>query len=118
MIWNWISILHLSLVLCGAATSAFAPPSGVVRTTTKLAVGGSTATTTASSLNAILHDAATKVESVRNLAVAGRIPWTKLVVTKNQALEIISIMRSETHTLDVALVLFLSVFLKKIGKFL
>ncbi len=117
MIWNWISFLQLSLVLCNGTTWAFAPPRGIVMTTTKLAVGGS-ATTTASSLNAILHDAATKVESVRNLAVAGRIPWTKLVVTKIQAREIISIMRSETHVLDVTLVVILSVFLKKIGKFL
>jgi hypothetical protein len=117
MIWSWMSILCFSLVLYDATTSAFAPPRGIVRTTTKLSVGGS-ATTTASSLNAILHDAATKVESVRNLAVAGRIPWTKLVVTKNQAREIISIMRLETHVLDVALVFILSVFLKNIGKFL
>lgn len=33
----------------------------------------------------------------RNLAVAGRIPWKKLLINKSQAKEILSIMRAETH---------------------
>lgn len=119
------------MMICDATTLAFASPRCIIEKT-RLArnLGGGVvvvvappvgrgATTTTSSLNAsIVHDAATKVNSVRNLAVAGRIPWSKLVMTKVQAREIISIMRAETHALDVAMILILSVFLKKIGRFI
>ena len=53
----------------------------------------------------------------RNLAVAGRIPWRKLLINKKQAMKIISIMRAETHLLDVVMVLILSIFPEKIGQF-
>ena len=125
MVRNWISILVIPMLLHDATTSAFVSPRGVVEATKLVAFGGgatktTTATTARTSLNAsILHlDAASRVESVRNLAVAGRIPWKKLVITKIQAREIISIMRAETHTLDVVMVIILSVFLGKIGRFL
>jgi len=52
----------------------------------------------------------------RNLAVAGRVPWRKLLINKKQAMKIISIMRAETHLLDVVMVLILSIFPEKIGK--
>ena len=132
MVRNWLPILVIPMMLCDATTLAFAPPRcvveksrparnrgvGVVVVVVVPPVRGG-ATTTTSSLNAsILLDAATKVNSVRNLAVAGRIPWAKLVMTKDQAREIISIMRAETHALDVAMIFILSVFLKKIGRFI
>ena len=52
----------------------------------------------------------------RNLAVAGRIPWKKLLINKSQAKEILSIMRAETHTLDVVMIVIYSLFPEKIGK--
>ena len=127
MVRNWISILVIPMVLHDATTSAFVSPRGVVETTKLVAVGGGATTTTTTttatartSLNAsILNlDTASRPESVRSLAVAGRIPWKKLVITKVQAREIISIMRAETHTLDVVAVIILSVFLGKIGRFM
>ena len=130
MVRNWISILVIPMVLHDATTSAFVSPRGVVETTKLVAVGGGATTTTTTtttttatartSLNAsILNlDTASRLESVRSLAVAGRIPWKKLVITKVQAREIISIMRAETHTLDVVAVIILSVFLGKIGRFM
>lgn len=54
----------------------------------------------------------------RNLVTMGRIPWKKLVLSKNQWHEIISIVRSETHTLDLSLMLFLAFFSQTVGKFL
>ena len=54
----------------------------------------------------------------RNLAVAGRIPWRKLLINKAQARKIISIMRAETHSLDLIIVFILSVFPETIGQFL
>jgi hypothetical protein len=126
MVRNWISILVIPMILHDATTSAFVSPRGVVETTELVAVGGGATTTTTTtatartSLNAsILNlDTASRLESVRSLAVAGRIPWKKLVITKVQAREIISIMRAETHTLDVVAVIILSVFLGKIGRFM
>ena len=53
----------------------------------------------------------------RNLAVAGRVPWRKLLINKKQAMKVISIMRAETHLLDVVMVLILSIFPEKIGQF-
>ena len=52
----------------------------------------------------------------RNLAVAGRIPWKKLLMNKSQAKQIISIMRDETHALDILMCFILSVFPERIGK--
>ncbi len=110
------------MVLHDATTSAFVSPRGVVETTKLVAVGGgaTTATTTATARTSLILnlDTASRLESVRSLAVAGRIPWSKLSLTKVQAREIISIMRAETHTLDVVMVIILSVFLGKIGRFL
>ena len=113
------------MVLHDATTSAFVSPRGVVETTKLVAVGGgaTTATTTATARTSLFAsilnlDTASRLESVRSLAVAGRIPWSKLSLTKVQAREIISIMRAETHTLDVVMVIILSVFLGKIGRFL
>lgn len=58
------------------------------------------------------------IDSVRNLSVAGRIPWKKLLISKDQGRQIIAIMREETHVCDLVAVFILSVFLKKIGKFM
>ena len=52
----------------------------------------------------------------RNLAVAGRIPWKKLLINKSQAKQIISIMRDETHALDILMCFVLSVFPERIGR--
>ena len=52
----------------------------------------------------------------RNLAVAGRIPWKKLLINKSQATQIISIMRDETHALDILMCFILSVFPERIGR--
>ena len=60
----------------------------------------------------------TNHHAVRNLAVAGRIPWKKFLVTKEQGREIVSIMMAETHTLDMMILFIISVFPDLIGKFL
>lgn len=95
-----ISTLVLAIVLHDASISAFAPLHGVaVRVTT-------------SSLKAA------RCQAVAAFLPAGRIPWQKLVVTKVQVEEWLSIMRAETHVLDIMTVVFLSFFLNKVGGFL
>ncbi len=96
------TLLVLAIVLHDASISAFAPLHGV-------AVRG--ITTTSSSLKAV------RCQAVAFLP-AGRIPWQKLVVTKVQVEEWLSIMRAETHVLDIMTVVFLSFFLNKVGGFL
>ena len=54
----------------------------------------------------------------RKLVTMGRIPWKKLNLSKSQGREIISIIRSETHTIDLSLMIVLAFFSEKIGKFL
>ena len=49
-----------------------------------------------------LRAAVPGVVSGRNLAVAGRIPWEKLLLTKAQARQIVKIMRAETVRVSVA----------------
>lgn len=56
--------------------------------------------------------------SGRKLVTMGRIPWHKLRLSKKQAGEIVSIIRSETHTLDISIMLILALFSNKIGRFL
>lgn len=62
--------------------------------------------------------AAGAASSVRNLAIAGRVPWKKLLITKAQARKVLSIMRAETHYLDLAMMLVLAIFPDHIGRFL
>lgn len=54
----------------------------------------------------------------RKLVTMGRIPWQKLRLSREQGREIISIIRSETHTIDLSLMLILAFFSERIGKFL
>ena len=112
MVWWMISTLVFAIVLHDARVSAFAPPHGVA-----VFRGGMAKT---SCLKAsLLHSTANESsEIIRSLAVAGRIPWQKLVVTKVQVEEWLSIMRAETHVLDIVVVVFLSLFLNKVGWFL
>eukprot|EP00956_Cyclotella_meneghiniana_P028635 scaffold67355_cov43-Cyclotella_meneghiniana.AAC.1 len=56
--------------------------------------------------------------SGRKLVTMGRVPWHKLRLSKKQAGEIVSIIRSETHTLDISIMLILALFSNKIGRFL
>ena len=98
-----ISTLVLAIVLHDARISAFAPLHGV-------AVRG--ITTTTSSLKSV------RCQAVAAFLPAGRIPWQKLVVTRVQVKEWLSIMRAETHVLDIVTVVFLSLFLNKVGGFL
>jgi len=86
------------------ATSAFVTPGGVVVTKMPHNIRATTR------LNNMV------VDPVRNLAVAGRIPWKKLLVTKSQGRKIMSIMRAETHICDVMIILVLSFFSNPIGK--
>ena len=46
----------------------------------------------------------------RKLVTMGRVPWSKLRLSKSQCLEIIAIIRSETHTIDLSLMLILGEF--------
>ncbi|KAL7538318.1 hypothetical protein ACHAXR_009067 [Thalassiosira sp. AJA248-18] len=125
MMWNRLSFFAL---LLNTAASAFVMPGGggiiappnvlltqhhhaissssISRPTTKLNLGGSAAT------------AAGTASSVRNLAVAGRIPWKKLFVTKAQGKKIFSIIRAETHFMDLAIMFVFSIFSNQIGEFL
>lgn len=120
MVSNWIVFLVLLL----NATSAFVMPGGAIparmpnnhvkgirrHAITKLDVGVG--------VGSISRAGGAVSVSGRNLAVAGRIPWGKLLITKSQALNLISIMRAETHVMDLVVVFVLSVFPKKIGEFL
>ena len=62
--------------------------------------------------------AASCTDKVRNLAVAGRIPWKKFLISKSQGREIVSIMMAETQVLDLVILFVISVFPDLIGKFL
>ena len=130
---NWIPRTLLFLILHNATTWAFTLPRGNVAISAprlrschdvgvdcrRSRCGAVTTTTTATktALNVSGVDAVV-IDSVRNLAVAGRIPWKKLLITKDQGRQILSIMRAETHTCDLVAVFILSVFLKNIGKFM
>lgn len=87
------------------ATSAFVIPGGAVVTKVPHTIRATTR------LNNMV------VDPVRHLAVAGRIPWKKLLVTKSQGRKIMSIMRAETHMCDVMIIFVLSFFSNPIGKF-
>lgn len=112
-VWNWISLTVILTVRNATSTGAFILPRGnnvnvdisatTKPTKTALSVSG---------FDAVVSD------SVRNLAVAGRIPWKKLLISKDQGRQILSIMRAETHVCDLVAVFVLSVFLKRIGKFM
>jgi hypothetical protein len=129
---NWIPRTLRFLILHNATTWAFTLPRGNVaisaprlRSCHDVGAGcrrsrcGAVTTTTPTkiALNVSGVDAVV-IDSVRNLAVAGRIPWKKLLITKDQGWQILSIMRAETHTCDLVAVFILSVFLKNIGKFM
>ena len=141
---HWFS-LTLVLILRSATTGAFVLPRDTIAIATKqqrhqlpcrdVGDGGGgprrcprrgrsmtpattkTNTTTATELHVSGVDAVV-IDSVRNLSVAGRIPWKKLLISKYQGRQIIAIMREETHVCDLVAVFILSVFLKKIGKFM
>ena len=51
-----------------------------------------------------LHHASTQLNATRSLAVAGRIPWGKIILDCQQRIQLMSIIRQETHVLDVSLV--------------
>jgi len=102
-----ISTLVFAIVLHDARVSAFAPPH-VVR-------GGMAKTSCCLKASLVSNESS---EIIRSLAVAGRIPCQKLVVTKVQVEEWLSIMRAETHVLDIVVVVFLSLFLNKVGGFM
>lgn len=46
----------------------------------------------------------TQLNAARTLAVAGRIPWEKFVLDLKQRTQFVSIVRKETHVLDISLV--------------
>lgn len=111
MVWWMISALVFAIVLHDARVSAFAPPHHAV-------VRGGMAKISCLKASLLHSTANESSEIIRSLAVAGRIPWQKLVVTKVQVEEWLSIMRAETHVLDIVVVVFLSLFLNKVGGFL
>ncbi len=55
----------------------------------------------------------TQLNAARTLAVAGRIPWGKFILDLKQRTQFISIVRKETHVLDIALVSFTSDYAMK-----
>lgn len=143
MFRHWFS-LTLVLILRSATTGAFVLPGDKIAIATKhhhhqlpcrdVGNGGggprrcprrgrsmTPATTKTKATTTELHVSgvdAVVIDSVRNLSVAGRIPWKKLLISKDQGRQIIAIMREETHVCDLVAVFILSVFLKKIGKFM
>jgi len=54
----------------------------------------------------------------RSLAVAGRIPWGKFILDHTQRMKLVSIVRMETHILDISVILALALFNVPIGRFL
>ena len=58
------------------------------------------------------------VGAVRNLAVTGRVPWSRLVMNRAQRREFLAILRAETHAVDAVLLGLLSLFAELIGGFL
>lgn len=142
IVWNWISLAVLLILHNVAVGRAFVLPRDHVAISSKVPCrhdivavgggggcryyrrssrGGAAAAATTTPTKTTLHVSgvdAVVIDSVRNLAVAGRVPWKKLLITKQQGQQILSIMRSETHTCDLVVVFILSAFLKRIGKFM
>lgn len=58
------------------------------------------------------------LETGRKLVTMGRIPWQKLLISKSQGRQIISIIRSETHVLDLSVMFTLAFFSEKVGRYL
>ena len=84
MIWHTV----VSIFCVFASASAFVSPIG--RVVNKSPVH-------------YLHTS-TQLNAARSLAVAGRIPWGKIILDCQQRIQLMSIIRHETHVLDVSLV--------------
>lgn len=116
MIWKWLSSFLLLLSL--HPTSSFVIPVGVIVTNDAPRKTISINTSPPTSTTRLNNSSNNYAVSARNLAVAGRIPWKKLHITKNMGRQILSIMQEETHGVDVALMFVLSFFTERIGKFI
>lgn len=115
MKWQWLSCL-----LALAVAEAFVAPSG----------GGAAAAARSVQARApqrrdgmrlradVAGGVAGGVGAVRNLAVTGRVPWSRLVMNRAQRREFLAILRAETHAVDAVLLGLLSLFAERIGGFL
>jgi hypothetical protein len=112
MVWHILSILCTVI----AASTAFVPPIGRVvqpkqpRASILFAPSTTHVTSSCTQLNA---DARTVVPGTTSilcidraltLAVAGRIPWGKIILDHTQRMKLVSIVRKETHFLDISVV--------------
>lgn len=113
MNWNSLTLLLVSAIF--GSTSGFLSPR--VHNAVRAMPFPSTATPLTDPRTTLKMMGINAVPDKRNLAIAGRIPWGKLLISKAQALQIISIVRAETHSLDLALMFFFAAFSEKIGKF-
>lgn len=84
----WHSVLSIFCTLV-ASSSAFVSPVGRV--------------VPKSSPVQFVH-ISTKTNAARSLTVAGRIPWGKFLLDCQQRIQLVSIVRKETHVLDITLV--------------
>ena len=92
MIWHTV----ISLFCAAASSSAFVTPIGrVVQLKQPKALSIQYA-------SAATH--ATVTNTARTLAVAGRIPWGNFILNYKQRIQLVSIVRKETHILDISLV--------------
>ena len=108
----------LPLSICfsaNAAAHAFVAPIG--RASKKLSIIGSVHSKQSASLPPT-SSSATQLNASRSLAVAGRIPWGKMVMTEKKMEKFVSIVRSETHLFDILLMTVFSIFSVPIGRFL
>ena len=106
----WILIVALKLL---SAASAFIAPHGggivntphgtQVRSPSLVALRG-----------AVVRHVVRGGDSVRQLSVAGRVPWKKLLISKAQIGRIVSIMRTETNVVDVIAMVLFSAFSMRI----
>eukprot|EP00985_Skeletonema_marinoi_P009290 scaffold4314_cov191-Skeletonema_marinoi.AAC.3 len=106
MIWHTV----ISLFCAAASSSAFVTPIGrVVQSKQPKALSIHYA-------SAATHETVTN--TARTLAVAGRIPWGNFILNYKQRIQLVSIVRKETHILDISVMLALALFNVPIGRFL
>ena len=92
MIWHTV----ISLFCAAASSSAFVTPIGrVVQSKQPKALSIHYA-------SAATHETVTN--TARTLAVAGRIPWGNFILNYKQRIQLVSIVRKETHILDISVV--------------
>jgi len=113
MIWSIRLLLALSSLIC-MGVSAFVPSHTRRDVVQQVSQNYYPSTSTPNlSCRTKLH-----ASGSRDFAVAGRIPWKKLLLSKEQLARVVAIMKAESHHLDLIPIAIFAFYADWIGQFL